>query len=88
MADDRLEPSEDPRAPAIVLVVPRTRGEDREGAFATLLFADALERAARELRTDLNRRLEAPGANPRISCGIEDFASSIRRVEAEVYDAV
>ena len=87
MADDRLEQSGDPRAPALVLIVPRTHAVGSEVASATLVFADALERTAQELRTDLSRRLEAPRPNPRTSRSIEDFASSMRRVEAEVYDA-
>ncbi len=87
MADDRLEQSGDPRVPAIVLIVPRTRAESSEAASATLIFADALERAARELRHGLSRRPEAPHAGPPISRGIEDFAASMRRVEAEIYDA-
>lgn len=87
MAHHGLERSNDPQAPAIVLIVPRTQAEGGEVASATLVFANALERAARELRTDLSRRLEAPRVNPHISRGIEDFFSSMRRVEAEVYDA-
>ena len=87
MAHDGFERSDEPRIPAIVLIVPRTRAESSEAASATLIFADALERAARELRHGLSRRLEAPHAGPPISRAIEDFAASMRRIEAEIYDA-
>lgn len=71
------------QAEAILLIMPQ--GQTGDSLVAGL--ADVLERTASELRAGLGARSAAVPVDVRTSAGTGDYASLMRRVEAEFYDA-
>lgn len=86
MARNCPAPSEERPSPSLVPAAPPAAPEVVEDATTRLALAAALEQAARELRAGSVRPAEGARVNPRLSLGIDDFASLMRRVEAEAYD--